>query len=173
MITPFSSPLPPPKLRSHPAVRFHLMADQTLPESPITCDLKTLGNYPVPLSPRLPSISKDIELSRAMSASSRSSLFAVSRSEVLFEDEWLIAVNKPQGVYCEAILSSIPSLLNDSVESGELVGGEFYLGCDCFLSSCSTWLMNFLVLEQHKWKRKKKKKKGQRKITWIPFPPHY
>lgn len=133
MITPFSSPLPPPKRCSHRTVRFHLMADQTPPESPKT----TLGNYPVPLSPPLPSISKDIELSRAMSASSRSSLFAVSRSEVLFEDEWLIAVNKPQGVYCEAILSSIPNLLNGSVKSDGLGGGEFYLGCGCFLS-CST-----------------------------------
>lgn len=135
------SPLPPPKRCSHRTVRFHFMADQTPPESPKTYDPKTLGNYPVPLSPPLPSISKDIELSRAISASSRSSLFAVSRSEVLFEDEWLIAVNKPQGVYCEAILSSIPNLLNGSVKSDELGGGEFYLGCGCFLS-CSTWLMN-------------------------------
>ncbi|KAL4556211.1 hypothetical protein LXL04_038859 [Taraxacum kok-saghyz] len=85
-------------------------------------DPKFLENYPVPLSPPLPAISKDIELRRAMSASSKSSLFSLCRSDVLFEDEWLIALNKPQGIYCETILASVPSLLNDSsdesVESG-------------------------------------------------------
>ena len=79
-------------------------------------DPKFLENYPVPLSPPLPAISKDIELRRAMSASSKSSLFSLSRSDVLFEDEWLIALNKPQGIYCETILASVPSLLNDSTD---------------------------------------------------------
>nr|XP_043622864.1 RNA pseudouridine synthase 1 [Erigeron canadensis]XP_043622865.1 RNA pseudouridine synthase 1 [Erigeron canadensis] len=78
-------------------------------------DPKSLQNYPVPLSPPLPLISKDIELKRAMSASSKSSLFSLSQSDVLFEDEWLIALNKPQGVYCETVLASVPSLLSDSV----------------------------------------------------------
>ncbi|KAF5803302.1 putative 23S rRNA pseudouridine(955/2504/2580) synthase [Helianthus annuus] len=77
------------------------------------CD--SMDNYPVPLSPPLPLISKDIELNRAMSASSKSSLFSLSRSDVLHEDEWLIALNKPQGVYCETILSSVQSLVNDCV----------------------------------------------------------
>ncbi|KAA8536759.1 hypothetical protein F0562_029237 [Nyssa sinensis] len=96
------------------------MADQTQSDSPktqATDDLKTHINYPVPLSPPLPPISKDIELSRAMSASSKSSLFSLSRSDVLFEDQWLIVVNKPQGVYCESVLSSVPSLLDDSSDS--------------------------------------------------------
>ncbi|XP_071725556.1 RNA pseudouridine synthase 1 [Rutidosis leptorrhynchoides] len=78
-----------------------------------------LENYPVPLSPPLPLISKDIELNRAMSASSKSSLFTINKSDVLFEDEWLIAFNKPQGVYCETILASVPTLLlNNSTELG-------------------------------------------------------
>ncbi|XP_050225129.1 RNA pseudouridine synthase 1 isoform X2 [Mercurialis annua] len=77
-------------------------------------DPLTLQNYPTPLSPPLPSISKNIELARALSASSRSSLFSLSRSDVLYEDQWLIAVNKPQGVYCETMLESVPSVLEFS-----------------------------------------------------------
>eukprot|EP00257_Ricinus_communis_P001873 XP_002512503.2 RNA pseudouridine synthase 1 [Ricinus communis] len=79
-------------------------------------DPLTLQNYPTPLSPPLPSISKQIELARALSASSRSSLFTLSRSDVLYEDQWLIAVNKPQGVYCETVLESVPRVLAASAE---------------------------------------------------------
>ncbi|XP_022867355.1 RNA pseudouridine synthase 1 [Olea europaea var. sylvestris] len=83
---------------------------------------KALQNYPVPLSPPLPSISKNIELNRALSASSKSSIFSLNRNDVLFEDEWLIAINKPQGIYCESILSAVPTLLkNDSIDSGDQV----------------------------------------------------
>ncbi|GKV31965.1 hypothetical protein SLEP1_g40613 [Rubroshorea leprosula] len=80
-------------------------------------------DYPTPLSPPLPSISKDIELARAMTASSKSSLFALSRSDVLYEDEWLMAVNKPQGIYCENVLGSVPRLLSDLAESGRFNEG--------------------------------------------------
>ncbi|CAK9135535.1 unnamed protein product [Ilex paraguariensis] len=99
------------------------MADYTHSDSSetrFTNDPKIHIDYPVPLSPPLPSVSKDIELSRAMSASSKSGLFSVSRSDVLFEDQWLIAVNKPQGVYCESVLSSVPSLLNVPTDSDTL-----------------------------------------------------
>ncbi|KAM7470026.1 hypothetical protein LguiA_008209 [Lonicera macranthoides] len=94
------------------------MADKTHTNSHkthVTIDPKDLLNYPVPLSPPLPSISKDIELSRAMSAASKSSLFSLSTNKVLFEDEWLIVVNKPQGIYCENVLASVPSLLADKL----------------------------------------------------------
>ncbi|GAB2277409.1 hypothetical protein Dimus_012116 [Dionaea muscipula] len=73
--------------------------------------------YPVPLSPPLPPISKDIELRRAMSATSRSSLFSLSRDDVVFEDEWMIVVNKHQGIYCESVLSSVPFFLQESSNS--------------------------------------------------------
>ncbi|XP_027363662.1 RNA pseudouridine synthase 1 [Abrus precatorius] len=66
-------------------------------------------NYPVPLSPPLPPISKEIELNRAMTAASKSSLFSLSTTDVLYDDEWLLAVNKPQGIYCENLLSSLVS----------------------------------------------------------------
>lgn len=92
-------------------------------ETHLNKDSIFIESYPIPLSPPLPLISKDIELNRAMSASSKSSLFSLNKSDVLLEDEWLIAFNKPQGVYCETILASVPSLLlnescNDSPELG-------------------------------------------------------
>lgn len=82
-----------------------------------------LQNYPIPLSPPLNPLSKEMELARAMSASSRSSLFALSKSDVLYQDQWLIAVNKPQGVYCETVLDSVPQLLDCLVESSGLDEG--------------------------------------------------
>lgn len=69
-----------------------------------------LQNYPTPLSPPYPAISKEVELRRAMSAASRSALFSLTRDDILFEDEWLVVVNKPSGVYCEAVLSSYSGL---------------------------------------------------------------
>ncbi|XP_024966508.1 RNA pseudouridine synthase 1 [Cynara cardunculus var. scolymus] len=87
-------------------------------------DPKYLEKYPVPLSPPLPAVSKDMELSRAMSASSKSALFSLCRTDVLLEDDWLIALNKPQGVYCETILASVPSLLNDSPDESREVGTQ-------------------------------------------------
>ncbi|XP_028792895.1 RNA pseudouridine synthase 1 [Neltuma alba] len=87
------------------------MVDEAEPTPHSRIDLITSQNYPVPLSPQLPPISKQIELSRAMSASSKSSLFSLSRADILYEDEWLLAVNKPQGIYCESVLSSLTSAL--------------------------------------------------------------
>lgn len=81
-------------------------------------DTNGVTNYPVPLSPALPSMSKNIELSRALTASSRSALFSLCRAHVLFEDQWLIAVNKPQGIYCENVLSAVSGLLIDINDSG-------------------------------------------------------
>ncbi|XP_023742717.2 RNA pseudouridine synthase 1 [Lactuca sativa] len=130
----FRFPLPsinlrPPSisLNSTAVFRSLFMANQHRCDSQKTHldkDPKYLENYPVPLSPPLPAISKDLELRRAMSASSKSSLFSLSRSDVLFEDEWLIALNKPQGVYCETILASVPSLLNDSSNEPEELGTQ-------------------------------------------------
>lgn len=91
--------------------------------SKMSSNSNSLQNYPTPLSPPLPSISKDIELARAMTASSKSSLFGLSRSDILYEDEWLIAVNKPQGIYCDTILASVPRFLSDSAQSDRLCEG--------------------------------------------------
>ncbi|XP_016538767.2 RNA pseudouridine synthase 1 isoform X2 [Capsicum annuum] len=90
--------------------KFIWMASQSYFDYPTAAST----DYPVPLSPPLPELSKEIEPHRALTASSKSALFTLERSHVIFEDEWLIAVNKPQGIYCESILSSLPDLLNDS-----------------------------------------------------------
>lgn len=97
------------------------MATKALLDPTITLlknDTNGVTNYPVPLSPTLPSMSKSIELSRALTASSRSALFSLCRTHVLFEDQWLIAVNKPQGIYCENVLSAVSGLLIDINDSG-------------------------------------------------------
>ncbi|GKV43010.1 hypothetical protein SLEP1_g50352 [Rubroshorea leprosula] len=94
---------------------------------------KLRQDYPTPLSPPLLSISKDIELARAMITSSKSSLFALSRSDVLYEDEWLMAVNKPQGIYYENVLGSVPRLLSDLAKLGRINEGLFL----CFSFSLS------------------------------------
>jgi 23S rRNA-/tRNA-specific pseudouridylate synthase len=60
----------------------------------------TSGGYPSPVSPAYPAASKDVELRRAMTAS----------ADVVFEDESLAVVDKPAGVYCEALLSALPCL---------------------------------------------------------------
>ncbi|KAL0335445.1 UNVERIFIED_CONTAM: RNA pseudouridine synthase 1 [Sesamum radiatum] len=96
------------------AAEAHMKSPTQLENTP-----QTLQNYPVPLSPPPPLVSKNLELSRALTASSKSALFSLSREDVLFEDEWLIAVNKPPGIYCESILSSVHNLL--SADQGEQV----------------------------------------------------
>nr|GMD46948.1 RNA pseudouridine synthase 1 [Ipomoea batatas] len=100
--------------KPHRHFRYTSMATQTHFEPQPTNDLNSLDNYPVPLSPPLPLVSKDVELNRALTASSRSALFSLSHNDVIFEDDWLIAVNKPQGIYCESVLSAVPNLLADT-----------------------------------------------------------
>jgi hypothetical protein len=71
------------------------------------------GVYPSPVSPPYPAASKDVEVRRAMTASARSAAFA--SADIVFEDEWLAVVDKPAGVYCDALLSALPC----SAASGE------------------------------------------------------
>lgn len=79
-------------------------------------------DYPKPLSPPLPAVSKQIELSRALSASSRSDRYELSKGDVVYADDWLLVVNKPQGVYCESVLKSAHHLVSVSGAEGE--GGK-------------------------------------------------
>lgn len=104
--------------------------------------LRTPQNYPVPLSPPPPPVSKDVELSRAMSASSKSSLFSISRNDFVFEDEWLVAVNKPQGIYCESVFESVRKVLSDSSEPGQL--GESLVFSNPFDFYFLFWVMGIL-----------------------------
>ncbi|KAF3779743.1 RNA pseudouridine synthase 1 [Nymphaea thermarum] len=86
---------------------------------------ETIG-FPVPLSPPPPLLSKNLELERALSASAKSSdsLLLISRNDFVYEDEWLVVVNKPSGVYCERVLSSVSRLLEaeSSPEPGSKAG---------------------------------------------------
>ena len=123
LTTKFPKPLSPLCFFTTMAATTSSNSDQaeptTKPTSQIT--LQTLENYPVPLSHPPPPISKDMELCRAVSAKSKS-LFGLSRPDVIFQDQWLVVVNKPQGVYCERVLESIPQVLCHSDESGESFG---------------------------------------------------
>ncbi|CAL5093072.1 unnamed protein product [Urochloa decumbens] len=91
--TPLRSLLPPAR-----RLAAMLAVDTTAPVS---------GEYPSPVSPPYPAASKDVELRRAMTASARSGVF--TSADVVFEDEWLAVVNKPAGVYCDALLTALPS----------------------------------------------------------------
>ena len=121
---PLSNPKTLTRPKSHHQTALNLlcnaMSDSERPTSENA--LRTPENYPTPISPPLPAISKDAELSRAMTASSRSSLYSISRCEFVYEDDWLIAVNKPQGVYCESVFDSVRKLLSDSADPGRLAG---------------------------------------------------
>ncbi|KAM0921717.1 hypothetical protein ACQ4PT_006660 [Festuca glaucescens] len=61
---------------------------------------------PPPPARRIAVAAADVELRRAMTASARSG--AYSSAAIVFEDEWLSVVDKPAGVYCEALLSALP-----------------------------------------------------------------
>ncbi|XP_006664100.1 RNA pseudouridine synthase 1 [Oryza brachyantha] len=87
-------------------------ADQAL-----TMSAAEAGEYPVPVSPPYPAVSKDVELRRAMTASARSA--AYSSATVVFEDEWLAVVDKPAGVYCDALLSVLPCPGSSAAASGD------------------------------------------------------
>jgi hypothetical protein len=80
---------------------------------PMEITAPTSGGYPSPVSPPYPAASKDVELRRAMTASACSAAFA--SADVVFEDEWLAVVDKPAGVYCEALLSALPCSADSGV----------------------------------------------------------
>lgn len=98
----------PPSSTSPAAVA--MSASPQSKQSHISVNTPTIAeSYPIPLSPPLPAISKQIELNRATIASSNSELFSLSKTHTIYEDEWLLAVNKPQGIYCDSVLSSLQS----------------------------------------------------------------
>lgn len=98
----------PPSSTSPTAVA--MSASPQSKQSHISVNTPTIAeSYPIPLSPPLPAISKQIELNRATIASSNSDLFSLSKTHTIYEDEWLLAVNKPQGIYCDSVLSSLQS----------------------------------------------------------------
>lgn len=72
-------------------------------------------DYPVPMSPFAGERSKEVELQRALVAeAAMKSGPAIGRENVLFEDDWLMIVNKPRGLYCEHVFATVPSLSSSS-----------------------------------------------------------
>jgi hypothetical protein len=72
-------------------------------------------DYPVPMSPFAGELSKEVELQRALVAeAAMKSGPAIGRENVLFEDDWLMIVNKPRGLYCEHVFATVPSLCSSS-----------------------------------------------------------
>ncbi|XP_058743049.1 RNA pseudouridine synthase 1-like [Vicia villosa] len=105
----FRNPCKLPPTPTSPAAVAMSISPQSK-QSNISINTPTLTEtYPTPLSPPLPAISKEIELNRATIASSNSDLFSLSKTHTIYEDEWLLAVNKPQGIYCDSVLSSLQS----------------------------------------------------------------
>ncbi|XP_024360654.1 RNA pseudouridine synthase 1 [Physcomitrium patens] len=75
-------------------------------------------DYPVPLSPVPSQLSNEVELQRALVAeAAMKSRPAIGRESVLFEDEWLIIVNKPRGLYSGHVFETMPSLCSSSGET--------------------------------------------------------
>lgn len=75
-------------------------------------------DYPVPMSPFAGELSKDVELQRALVAEAAMiSGPAIGRENVLFEDDWLMIVNKPRGLYCEHVFATVPALSSSSGET--------------------------------------------------------
>jgi hypothetical protein len=77
--------------------------------------------FPIPLSPFGGESAKQIEYARAMVAEAAMKAGpAISRQDVLFEDEWLLVVNKPRGLYSEHVFESVLSNLIPSGSSSLL-----------------------------------------------------
>jgi hypothetical protein len=72
-------------------------------------------DYPVPLSPFAGELSKEVEFQRALVAEAAMKAGpAIGRDNVLFDDDWLMIVNKPRGLYCEHVFATVPSLCSSS-----------------------------------------------------------
>lgn len=65
------------------------------------------SGFPTPMTPPYPAISKDVELRRAMTAAARSGAYELGAGDVVFEDESMVVVNKPSGIYCETLLKTL------------------------------------------------------------------
>lgn len=138
-------PLPPP-----PPPFFTQVSVVAMSSSPPLPQVfsEQLRNYPRPLSPPLPAASKQIELSRALSASSRSDLHELSEGDIVYEDEWLLVVNKPRGIYCESVLKAAHRLFTASqAEDGKkfvllgfyTISSYVHRAVYCFLLAKCRW----------------------------------
>eukprot|EP00897_Mesotaenium_endlicherianum_P007434 jgi/Mesen1/6719/ME000344S05997 len=88
------------------------MTDNTGSLNPTLLDSLSLEEYPKPISPLPPPGAHEIELQRAVKAERAVQAGpAITREAILYEDKWLLVVNKPCGFYCEHVLASVPHAL--------------------------------------------------------------
>jgi hypothetical protein len=80
-------------------------------------------SYPVPLTPPLLPSAHEIEIQRARAAEEAACQSeAVTAASVVYEDQWIVAVNKPAGRYCEDVLASVDRML--STGAGSCLGWD-------------------------------------------------
>lgn len=80
-------------------------------------------SYPVPLTPPLLPSAHEVEIQRARAAEEAAcQSAAVTAASVVYEDQWIVAVNKPAGRYCEDVLASVERML--SIGEGSCLGWE-------------------------------------------------
>ncbi|CAI7802111.1 unnamed protein product, partial [Closterium sp. NIES-54] len=70
------------------------------------------SSFPTPVTPLPPPESSSIETQRAQAAEAAAAAgISIDPDMILLEDDWLIAVQKPPGVYSEHILSAVGAML--------------------------------------------------------------
>ncbi|KAM0948469.1 hypothetical protein DsansV1_C06g0059711 [Dioscorea sansibarensis] len=77
-----------------------------------------VNGFPTPMTPPYPAISKEVELRRAMTAAARSGAYEIGAGDVVFEDESMVVVNKPSGIYCETLLKALSGLTPPPLGNG-------------------------------------------------------
>ncbi|KAI5076644.1 hypothetical protein GOP47_0008709 [Adiantum capillus-veneris] len=76
-------------------------------------DALTSHEWPLPLSPLSGEHAKAVELERALRAEAvMASQPAFAASDIIYQDQWLIVINKPSGVYSGHVLSTVSSMFS-------------------------------------------------------------
>lgn len=86
-----------------------------LPPPCLACDngVVEANQWPRPLSPLSGEQAKGIELERALKAeAAMASVPAFSPEDIIYQDQWLIVINKPSGIYSGHILSTVTSMMS-------------------------------------------------------------
>mmetsp|Transcript_233 Transcript_233/g.764 ORF Transcript_233/g.764 Transcript_233/m.764 type:complete len:296 (-) Transcript_233:82-969(-) len=88
----------------------------------VVVSLEDGTNWPVPITPLPPEWVHEAERERALAAQSLTARPKLCTSDVLYKDPWLMAVNKPAGMYCDDVLE-------DETVQREAAATSTRLGC--------------------------------------------
>ncbi|MCO5604961.1 hypothetical protein L7F22_059136 [Adiantum nelumboides] len=84
-------------------------------------DTQTSHAWPLPLSPLSGEQAKAVELERALRAEAlMASQPTFAASDIIYQDQWLIVINKPSGVYSGHILSTVTSMISSQEDDASL-----------------------------------------------------